>query len=78
MTTFELHRLWKNAASDAEWHRQALESSDRQLSTMHRLAAAQAKTIYHLKEKIEFMKEHLAAAREHHAPPMPNYRVSMN
>jgi hypothetical protein len=35
------------------------------LSTMHRLAAAQAKTIVQQRESIEFLKEHLQAARDH-------------
>jgi hypothetical protein len=49
----ELHRLWKNAAADAEWNRQALESSNRMLTTMHKLAAEQAKTILDLKTQLK-------------------------
>lgn len=64
MTTFELHRLWKHASADAEWNRQALADANRMLSTMHRLAAGQAKTIFEQKETIEFLKEHVKAARE--------------
>jgi uncharacterized membrane protein YccC len=64
MNALELHRLWKHASSDAEWNRQALADANRMLSTMHRLAAEQAKTIFKQKETIEFLKEHLQAARD--------------
>ena len=65
MNALELHRLWKNASADAEWHRQALEDSNRMLSTMHRLAAERAKTIFEQREKITYMSEHLQAARDY-------------
>ena len=49
----KLWRLWQDAKHDAEWNRQALESSNRMLSTLHKLAAEQAKTIYELRAQLK-------------------------